>query len=101
MGATHTHTKFFETAVLMLKCFTFQINDCWYCFLGEHNPDLKQPYVCLISHLHGGQLVLCNLSFSFLSRDLPVRGRYDIDSLPLDSLVSHGGKLSFFIQGML
>ncbi len=100
---THTHTQemceMSQTAVLLLQCFAFQINDS--CFLLRGcNPDLKQPYVCSVSHFHGRQLVFwwlfSSLSLSLsLSRDLPVRGRYEVRGLPLDPLVSPGGKLSF------
>lgn len=35
-------------------------------------------------------------SLLFLSRDSPVRGRYEVSGLPLAPLVSPGGKLSFY-----
>lgn len=38
----------------------------------------------------------CKWLFSPLSRDLPVRGRYEVSGLPLDPLASPGGKLPFF-----
>lgn len=90
-----------QTAAL-LQCFAFQMTDCCDCFLLRScNPDLKQHTVCLVSHLHGRQFIFLigkHVVLLPLSRDLPVRGRYEVNGFHLDPLVSPGGKLTFYTR---